>query len=206
MDFAAPPTTTGPTAAALRDADVLALLACGDTHGAFELLVPRYEHKVYRLCFTLLREPAAAQDAAQDSLLRVWRTLPRFEPGKAALSTWVYAVTRNRCLTLLAAQTVQARSMSLPEVEAEVDLIAAPVQSAPGADASDTVRGLVDALPEAPSRCLTLFYFEERSVAEVAAMLGLPEGTVKTHLHRGRAALLKALQALGLADPQLWLA
>lgn len=204
MDLATPPATA--SSAALRDADVLALLACGDAHGAFELLVPRYEHKVYRLCFTLLRDPAAAQDAAQDSLLRVWRALPRFEPAKAALATWVYAVTRNRCLTLLAAQPGHTQSMSLPEVEAEVDLIAAPAHTAPGADATDTVRGLVDALPEAPRRCLTLFYFEERSVAEVAAMLGLPEGTVKTHLHRGRAALLKALQAIGLADPKLWLA
>lgn len=202
MDLATPPATD----AKLRDADVLALLACGDVHGAFELLVPRYETKVYRLCFTLLREPAAAQDAAQDSLLRVWRALPRFEPAKAALATWVYAVTRNRCLTLLAAQPGHVQSMSLPEVEAEVDLIAAPAHTARGADATDTVRGLVDALPEAPRRCLTLFYFEERSVAEVAAMLGLPEGTVKTNLHRGRAALLKALQAIGLADPRLWLA
>lgn len=202
MDLATPPATD----AKLRDADVLALLASGDAHAAFELLVPRYESKVYRLCFTLLREPAAAQDAAQDSLLRVWRALPRFEPAKAALSTWVYAVTRNRCLTLLAAATGHTQSMSLPEVEAEVDLLASPAASHAGADASDTVRGLVDALPEALRRCLTLFYYEERSVAEVATMLGLPEGTVKTHLHRGRAALLKALQALGLADPQLWLA
>lgn len=201
MDLATPPATD----AKLRDADVLALLACGDVHGAFERLVPRYEHKVYRLCFTLLREPAAAQDAAQDSLLRVWRALPRFEPGKAALATWVYAVTRNRCLTLLAARPKRTQSMSLPEVQAEVDLLASPAASQPGADASDTVRKLVDALPEAPRRCLTLFYYEDRSVAEVAAMLGLPEGSVKTHLHRGRAALLKALQALGLADPQLWL-
>lgn len=205
MDLATPPATSAASEAALRDADVLALLACGDMHRAFELLVPRYEHKLYRLCFALLREPAAAQDAAQDSLLRAWRALPRYEPAKAALSTWLYAIARNRCLTLLAAATGHTQSLSLPEVEAEVDLLAAPMPTHPDRDATDTVRQLVDALPEAPRRCLTLFYYEERSVAEVAAMLGLPEGTVKTHLHRGRAALLKALQALGLADPQLWL-
>lgn len=206
MQLAPPPIARAASEAALRDADLLALLASGDLHGAFERLVPRYEAKVYRLCFTLLREPAAAQDAAQDSLLRVWRALPRFEPAKAALSTWIYAVARNRCLTLLASRNGQALSMSLPEVEAEVDLLAAPAAAQPGDDPADTVRQLVQALPEAQRRCLTLFYFEERSVAEVAAMLGQPEGTVKTHLHRGRAALLKALQALGLADPQLWLA
>lgn len=206
MDLATPPATEAATEAAGRDADVLALLVRGDAHGAFERLVPRYETKVYRLCFTLLREPAAAEDAAQDSLLRVWRALPRFDAGKAALATWIYAITRNRCLSLLSRQPGHTESMSLPEVEAEVDLIASPAAAHAGADANATVRGLVDALPEAPRRCLTLFYYEERSVAEVSAMLGLPEGTVKTHLHRGRAALLKALLALGLADPQLWLA
>ena len=206
MDLATPPAALVASEASLRDADVLALLACGDTHRAFELLVPRYEHKVYRLCFTLLREPAAAHDAAQDCLLRAWRALPRYEPAKAALSTWLYAIARNRCLTLLAARHGHTQSLSQPEVEAEANLIAAPVASGPGSDATETVRQLVDALPETPRRCVTLFYYEERSVAEVAGMLGLPEGTVKTHLHRGRAALLKALQALGLADPQLWLA
>lgn len=205
MDLAPPTATLAASDAVQRDADVLALLAGGDVHGAFEQLVPRYEIKVYRLCFTLLREPDAARDAAQDSLLRVWRALPRFDASKAALSTWIYAVTRNRCLTLLAAQPSPMQSLSLPEVEAEVDLIAAPVSSAAAADAVETVRALVNALPEGPRRCLTLFYYEEHSVAEVAGMLGLPEGTVKTHLHRGRAALLKALQALGLADLQLWL-
>lgn len=199
----ATPTTTD---AATRDADVVALLARGQTQDAFELLVPRYEAKVYRLCLTLLREPAAAEDAAQDSLLRVWRALASFDPAKATLATWVYAVARNRCLTLLAARPGATLSMSLPEVEAQVDLVAAPVAMQPGADTAQTLQRLVDALPDTPRRCTMLYYFEERSVAEVATMLGLPEGSVKTHLHRARAALLRALQAAGLADPQLWLA
>lgn len=203
MDLATPPVTTD---AAARDADVLALLAGGEVHAAFERLVPRYEGKVYRLCLTLLREPAAAQDAAQDSLLRVWRALGCFDAGKAALSTWVYAVTRNRCLTLLAARPNPTESMSLPEVQAEVDEQVAPIAAPPGDDTAKTLRRLVQALPDAPRRCITLYYFEEHSVAEVAAMLGLPEGSVKTHLHRARASLLQALQALGLASPELWLA
>jgi RNA polymerase sigma-70 factor (ECF subfamily) len=64
---------------------------------------------------------------------------------------------------------------------------------------------LVDALPPAQRQALTLYYYEERAVAEVAAMLGLPEATVKTHLHRGRQTLRGRLAACGLADPALWL-
>jgi len=202
---AAPPTTSASaSAAARRDADLQALLARGETQAAFEQLVPRYEAKVYRLCLTLLRVPAAAQDAAQDSLLRVWRALARYDPATAALSTWIYAIARNRCLSLLAAHHGPATAVSLDEVADEVGLIAACAPH-PEADASLWLRGLVAALPEAQRRCVTLFYYEERAVAEVAAMLGLPEGTVKTHLHRARAALLQRLQQQGLADASLWL-
>ena len=63
------------------------------------------------------------------------------------------------------------------------------------------LRELIEALPERFRRVLTLFYYEERSVIEVAQMLGLPEGTVKTNLHRARAALGDRLRVLGLADP-----
>lgn len=199
------PDTPPACEAAARDADVVALLAHGQVQAAFELLLPRYEAKVYRLCLTLLREAHAAEDAAQDSLLRVWRSLGGFDGRKAALSTWVYAVTRNRCLTLLATRPGRTESLSLPEVQAEVDLIAAPPAAHPGDASAAALRRLVEALPETPRRCISLYYFDEHSVAEVAAMLGLPEGSVKNHMHRARASLLGALQAQGLARPELWL-
>jgi RNA polymerase sigma-70 factor (ECF subfamily) len=192
------------TAALTRDADVLTLLGAGDCHAAFERLVPRYEHKVYRLCWTLLRHEAQAQDAAQDSLLRVWRALPRFDAQTAALSTWIYAITRNRCLSLLASRPPDHASLSLPEIELAADAVAAPTPDR-ALDASAALYRCVQALPDAQREALSLYYFEERSVTEVATMLGWPEGTVKTHLHRGRAGVLKQLQALGLAEPSLWL-
>ena len=203
MDLAPPRLASD---AATRDADVVTLLDQGDLPTAFELLVARYETKVYHLCLALLHETGAAQDAAQDSLLRVWRSLGSFDAGKASLSTWVYAVTRNRCLSLLAAkQHGVVESMSMPEVQAEVDALIAPVTAQPGDDGVHILHRLVDALPEPQRRCITLYYFEERSVTEAAAMLGLPEGTVKTHLHRARAALLRTLQVRGLAESHLWL-
>ena len=56
------------------------------------------------------------------------------------------------------------------------------------------------------ARILILYYFEEQSVAEVSELVGLPEGTVKTHLHRARARLAARLESLGLADPAHWVA
>jgi RNA polymerase sigma-70 factor, ECF subfamily len=186
------------------DVDVLALLARGERAAAFELLVPRYEGKVYRLCWSLLRNDAQAADAAQDSLLRAWRALDRYDPGTAALSTWIYAITRNRCLSLLAERPRNTALLALPDVQAEAEAVAAP-DDRRADEAAQHLRRCVQALPEAQRNALTLYYFEERSVSAAAAMLGWPEGTVKTHLHRGRAAVMKQLQAQGLADPRLWL-
>ena len=84
-----------------RDADLVAALARGETVLAFDGLVARYAERVHRLCRSLLRDPAAAEDAAQDSLLRVWRALHGFRPERAALSTWLYAITRHHCLAQL---------------------------------------------------------------------------------------------------------
>jgi RNA polymerase sigma factor (sigma-70 family) len=67
------------------------------------------------------------------------------------------------------------------------------------------LRELVDLLPERYRRTLLLFYYEDRSVSEVASMLSMPEGTVKTSLFRARAALAEQLRRRGLDDPRHWL-
>ena len=201
MDLAAP--TTPPSAAALRDHDILALLDRGDPSAAFDLIAQRYETKVYRLCLALLRNPADARDAAQESLIRVWKGLPGFD-GRAALSTWIYAITRNRSLTALERVRTDL-SLGDEAVQAEADAVAAPEEHA-AADEALAIRRLVDELPDGQRRVVTLYYFEERAVAEVAAMLGCPDGTVKTQLFRARAALLGRMKVLGLADRALWAA
>lgn len=195
---------TLPSAAAQRDQDIVELLAAGAAEAGFERLATRYAAKVHRLCLAMLREPARAEEAAQDSLLRAWRALGSYQARSGALSTWLYAITRNRCLTLLGRAEPAAQSLSDEAVEAEALGLAAAEDGA-GADGHALLRALVDALPEAQRLALTLYYYEERAVAEVAAMLGQPEATVKTHLHRGRQALRGRLAEQGLGDPALWL-
>jgi RNA polymerase sigma-70 factor, ECF subfamily len=186
-----------------RDADLLAALARGDRQSAFDGLAERYAARVHRLCCLLLRDEAAAEDAAQDSLLRAWRALGGYDPARGALSTWLYAITRHHCLALLGRSTLLTVSMDDDETQALVAALPQPAQDP--ADAQATLAALVRALPEAQRACLQLFYWEDRSVTEVAAMLGLPDNTVKTHLHRARARLKDALAAQGLGDPSLWL-
>lgn len=191
-----------------RDLDIVELLQGGRNEAAFERLAERYERKVYRLCCSIMRDPDQAADAAQESLLRVWKALPGFDQ-RASLSTWIYTITRNRCLTALERRR-EHESMSDPAVEQAAEVAGAAAGATAGSPASAQhhlllLRQLVEDLPEHYRRALTLFYYEERSVGEVAAMLGQPEGTIKTHLHRARALLLERVRALGLGDAKQWL-
>jgi RNA polymerase sigma-70 factor (ECF subfamily) len=196
-----------PADAAAQDRDIVELLQRSALEAAFRLTLARYQDKVYRLCCTLLRDPTAAEDAAQESLVRIWKAIGSFD-GRASLSTWIYAITRNRCLTAIARRRDLA-SMSDAAIEAEAEITASD-QHAAGSegdtdDASATLRELIDLLPERYRRTLMLFYYEDRSVSEVAGMLGMPEGTVKTNLYRARAALTEQLRRRGLDDPSHWL-
>lgn len=191
------------TDARARDADLVAALQRGDRLAAFDGLAARYAPRLHRLCWLLLRDEAAAEDAAQDSLLRAWRALPGYAPDRGALSTWLYAITRHHCLALLGRS--QLATFSLDDENQPLELDVLPHDPQGLLDAQASLAPLVQALPEIQRVCLQLFYWEDRSVSEVAAMLGLPENTVKTHLHRGRARLRQALQAQGLDDPSHWL-
>lgn len=131
----------------------------------------------------------------------MWKALDRYD-GRASLSSWIYAITRNRCLTALQ----RRRTLdSLDELSEAAQAAPAPVTGTePWDGRAEQLRDLVQRLPEPLRRTLLLYYYEERSVAEVARMLGCPEGTVKTALFRARAALAKMLKNRGLDDPAYW--
>jgi len=190
--------------AALRDADVVKLVEVNAMDEAFALLLGRYETKVFHLCVAMLGEPAQAQDVAQDSLLRIWRSLASYDAQRAALSTWIYAITRNRCLTELGQRHRDEHSIELPGIREEVECVTSE-QPLNDAASVNLLHQLIDTLPPTQRQCLKLYYFEEHSVGDVATMLALPQGTVKTHLHRARGALQQALQSRGLARASLWL-
>ena len=189
--------------AALRDADVVHRLRRGERQQAFEQLLQRYETKVFHLCVAMLGNEAIAEEAAQDALLRIWRALEHYDADRAALSTWIYAITRNRCLSVMQRRPDGEHSLELDDIRQEAEQIAAPNAMHDAASLA-RLRRMVESLPASQAMAMKLYYFEDHSISEVAAMLELPEGTVKTHLHRARKSLHAALQAAGLADPALW--
>jgi RNA polymerase sigma-70 factor (ECF subfamily) len=183
-----------------RDQDIVELIRLGRRDGAFEELLRRYEGKVYRLCCALLRDHTQAEDAAQDSLVRVWKALDRYD-GRASLSSWIYAITRNRCLTALE----RRRKLDSGDEPGEAPEAALAAAAAPPWDGrAQQLRALVEGMPEHLRRVLLLYYYEDRSVREVALMLGCSEGTVKTTLFRARATLTEMLKRRGWDDPAYW--
>src|SRR5687767_9340264 len=99
------------------DADVHLRLRAGDYRAAFEIVLPRYRERVFRLALSMLANRAEAEDIAQDIFLRVWRALPAYS-GRAALSTWIYAISRNACLSQIRKRRPQ---VSLDDPDAQHD-------------------------------------------------------------------------------------
>lgn len=205
MDGSLPP-AGDPTGARERDLDIVRLVARGEVEAAFGLLLDRYERKVYRLCCSILRDPDQAADAAQESLVRIWKALGRYDE-RASLSTWIYTIARNRCLTAIE----RRRDLASLSDEAVADEVEARAEAgtvgegAQGEDRAALLRELVAGLPERYRRPLVLYYFEECAIGEVATMLGATEGAVKTWIHRARALLLERVRAAGLGDAGYWL-
>ena len=169
------------------DEDIRTYLDASRYREAFELLLDRYQHKAFRLAYSMLGNEASAEEMVQDTFLRIWKALPSYR-GDASLSTWIYAITRNRCFTgRKKLRERQAVSIEEPGVKAAVD---SRLASKPEGRPQLPDSAIVLAQLSPPYReALRLFYLEEKSYEEVAAMLGLPIGTVKTYLHRARKQL-----------------
>lgn len=176
------------------DESILAALRSGREAEAFDLLVTAYRRRVYALAYSIVRDRQGAEDVAQDVFVKLWRALPRYD-GRAQLSTWIYAITRNASISALRGRRPEV-SLEEPDVLAAAEAAGAEAGgSAPreAAELDRTLARLVAGLPDKQRQVVTLYYLEERSCEEVAAMLAMPVNTVKTHLHRARAKLAAEL-------------
>ena len=170
------------------DAGIEQLLAEGRHARAFDLVVPAYKDRVFRLAYSILKDRAAAEDAAQETLVRVWKALPGFD-GRAALGTWIYAITRNTCLMELRRRRPTV-SFDDPD-STEAQHAACSVATGPAEDPErDNLLRLLETLPHNQQEAVRLFYLEDRSYDAVAEQLDMPLGTVKNLLHRARKRLM----------------
>jgi RNA polymerase sigma-70 factor (ECF subfamily) len=172
--------------------DVRRVLA-GDVD-AFEGIVRRWQRPLVNMAYRFCRDQSRAEEWAQEAFLRAFRFLDRWGQ-ESAFSTWLFAVAAN----VYRSQARRTRPPELPLIE-EMPLrnLTNPAADAESDQRDRIIRRAVCSLPGKYSEVLVLYYFLEQDVAEVARVLGLPEGTVKARLHRGRAKLKGPLEkALG---------
>jgi len=180
-----------------KDIDIRQSIAAGEYRAAFERLLGLYSTKVFHLAYSMLRNETQAEDMTQEIFLRVWKGLPGYHGG-SALSTWIYAIARNTCLTELKKRAARPTvSLYEPEFENALDHLPALQTNAPESGVAMDINHLLAQLPEKYCQVITLFYLEEKSYEEVAALLEIPLGTVKTFLFRARKQLLQINQRSG---------
>jgi RNA polymerase sigma-70 factor (ECF subfamily) len=175
----------------MEDKDILGLLQARQYSEAFAPLLERFKDKVFRLACSILHNETQAEDVTQDVLIKIWKGLPGYHGG-ASLSTWIYAITRNTCLTELKRRDRHPTvSLQEPEMEAASGWIPALQSEDAAAGSEMDVEILLAKLPGKYRQVITLFYLEQKAYEEVALMLGLPLGTVKTLLFRAKKELLR---------------
>jgi RNA polymerase sigma-70 factor (ECF subfamily) len=177
-----------------KDIELRQSLAAGEYRVAFERLLELYSTKVFHLAYSMLRNETQAEDMTQEIFLRIWKGLPGYHGG-AALSTWIYAIARNTCLTELKRRAARPTvSFYEPEFEDALDHLPALQTHDTETCVSSDLNHMLGQLPEKYRQVITLFYLEEKSYEEVAAALGLLLGTVKTFLFRARKQLFEISQ------------
>ncbi len=181
-----------------RDRDIIALCREGKDEG-FRQLVETHHEYVLRLCWRMLGDREEAHDAAQEVFLRVIRSLDRLDP-RPSLRPWLRRVATNICLN---AASRRSRQAAVPLEEEVVEMAVGLDSRGGGGDPVsreaqtrldlDSVAREMDRLSRQQRMVLVLRVVEDMSYEAIGQLMGLPTGTVKSHLSRARAQLREAL-------------
>jgi len=155
---------------------------------AFGTLVERYERAIYHLCLRTMRDPEEARDCAQEAFFKAFRSLRTFKPG-SKFSTWIFSIAYHACCDRLG----RRKRYTDDELPERADPGPGPAQIAERNDEAQALRAAISELPEKYRTVITLYHLQGRQYEEIAQVLDLPMGTVKTHLFRAKELLRKAL-------------
>lgn len=172
------------------DRDLLTRHAAGD-RDAFGELIGRHRDRLWRVALRTLGDPEDAADALQDALLSAYRAAASYR-GDAQVTTWLHRIVVNACLDLVRRRTARPTA---PLVEAVVDQ-ASSVDVLANREDSAIILTALRELPAEQAAAVVLVDVEGYPVAEVATILDVPTGTVKSRCARGRARLAERLQEL----------
>jgi RNA polymerase sigma-70 factor (ECF subfamily) len=165
---------------------------------AWEELVRTHTRRVYGLCYRFTGKDGEAQDLTQEVFLRVYRTLKTFRATEGAFTTWLARLTRNLLIDNYR-RTRQERltdsiEEQLPMIEETASASARPEGMVAGREASEILQAGLQKLSPELREAVILRDLQDMEYREIAEILHIPEGTVKSRLNRGRAELAKVLR------------
>jgi RNA polymerase sigma-70 factor (ECF subfamily) len=177
----------------IPDDELISLYRNGDAE-AFDVLFGRYYRSVYNFALYMLSNSGRAEDVLQESFLAVARAAKRYEP-RGQFRTWLMRIVRNRCLNEIESERVR-RIVSTESGSVTLDGPSrepTPLQRLEMAELTAAVTREIGRLPQRQREALVLYAFEEMTYREIAEVLDLPINSVKTLIHRARAALAETL-------------
>ena len=166
----------------------------GDTN-EFALLVDRYKDLVFTLTLRMLKNREEAEEVAQDTFIKVYKSLQKFK-GDSKFSTWIYKVAYNSCLDRIKKNKKHYNDVAIDEftmhhLKAVDNVFETMVEN----ERNEAIKECLNLLPSDDSFLLTLYYFEEQSLEEIADIIGLTANNVKVKLYRSRKKLATILKA-----------
>lgn len=181
-------------AQAISDEMLLESIADGN-RTAMHILYARHNVRVYRFIMRIVRDTSVAEDLVSQVFLDVWRTAAQFE-GRSQVSTWLLSIARFKALTSLRQRKFE--DLDQDDVREIADGTDTPEASLDRSNTSAILRACVAKLSPAHREIINLVYYHEKSVEEVAGIIGIPENTVKTRLFYARKKLAELLKAAGI--------
>ena len=160
----------------------------GNTN-AFSVLVERYKDLVFTLALRMLKHREEAEEVSQDTFIKVFKKLSSFK-GDSKFSTWIYKVTYYTCLDRLKTFKKEYAKVAIDEfTEHYVKTLDNAFESLVEEEKKQKIKKCLKMLPAEDSALLTLFYYEEQSLEEIASILGITANNVKIKLFRSRKKL-----------------
>jgi RNA polymerase sigma factor (sigma-70 family) len=188
----------------LRDSQLVELVAQRDA-GALEALYDRYGRAAYSLARRILTEETLAQDVVQEVFLSLWRDARRFDPGRGTVATYLLSMTHHRAVDVVRREENLRRWRTSDEgLELEADPKARVEDEVEASERRAEVRSALAELPAAQREALLLAYFGGYTQREVAVLVGVPLGTVKTRMAAGMRKMKEALQDAGREEQHPW--
>lgn len=182
-----------------EDAEDIRRVLAGD-QAAFAGLVARHARRVHDLARRMLRDRQEAEDVAQQAFLNAYKALPRFDLARP-FRHWLLRITSNLCRNRLAARKVRRKELAARGTDEILPTLPGDPAPEPPAGWTPDVGAALSSLPERYRLAVILRYQHECSLEEISEITGTPVPTVKTHLHRGRAALRGLLAPRETEEP-----